>query len=1126
MADPTDSFAETSAQAATAAQTLELPDTAAGDRFTVLCELARGGLGRVLAATDDLLGREVAIKHVLRPSAEAHARFEREVRLTARLQHAGVVPVYDVGRWPNGEPFFVMKKVEGRSLAEIIAESRSFEQRMALLPRVLAVADTVAYAHANGIIHRDLKPSNVVISDYGETVVVDWGLAKDLSLPDVSPDLYGSPDASEPSAAEPAEAVPFLTQMGRVLGTPQFMPPEQAQGAPVDQRADVYALGAILYNVLAGRQPYDTPPSAALEKVKSAPPPPVRVHAPRVPVDLAAIIEKAMARTAAARYATAGALAQDLRRYLDGQLVQAHRYPLRALILRWLRRHRSAVIVAAVLLAAMIAASVVGVRRIVVERNAAVEARNIADQTRAAVEARENALVLLQAQRSLAEEPTAALAWLKRFQSTPSQAWLGAAVAEDAVALGVARHLFRFEPPAQVIAVSSTAPVMAAGQSDGRVTLYDLDTGKARALERHPGAVTDLSFSRRGGTLASGDVLGNVRLWTADGRLGEQLNLGAEPISTVRHSPVDAVIAVVSGRRTVTLIDAPAGSAAAVRTRFPLGDRSSGLAYCPETGVLVMTTMAGRALVLDRGARRPRALAGVHRDARLLCLPQGTRFVSAGVDGLVKLWDVRAGAPRVLGRHDDWVTSIAASPDSAMVATTSGDDTVRLFPVAGGPSRILRGHRETVRDAVFSPAGDRLATISYESNVRVWDLVSGETLGEFRAPPQLGATRLAFTADARHLVASGPGEARLWPVAGLPTRVLGAHGKLITALAWSPDGRTVASASRDQTAHTWDIATGAGWRSAPFGDWALALSFVDARSLHVSTRHRGTYLVRLDSGRTTQLGNQDSVNEQTFEGPGQLAYPEGGPAGAMVIKRLSTGHTVRLEGITPQPVNDLSFTADGRTVVVGTEDGAVGVWSTDTGRNLTLHQLKEPIQDLTLSPDQRWAAIYTQHNRLLRWDLRSDQLLEIPTDKVRGDALFVTRDSRTLGYKAWDGTLRLVDLSSFATRVLRGHRTRIIALARNGARADLVATSDYHGFVRLWDLTTAKTAALHARAGAVDKLAFSPDGKFLVTSGEDARIRLWSVDAFPLNALEVKDTSWLEANTTAAVDDRQGLQSP
>ena len=150
-------------------------------------EIARGGMGRIVAAEDQRLGRPVALKELLEPAGEQLTRFQREALITARLQHPGIVPVYEAGRWPSGEPFFAMKLVSGRPLDRVIAETRTLDERLALLPRIAAAADAIAYAHSQRVVHRDLKPANVLIGDFGETVVIDWGLAKDLDRADGPP---------------------------------------------------------------------------------------------------------------------------------------------------------------------------------------------------------------------------------------------------------------------------------------------------------------------------------------------------------------------------------------------------------------------------------------------------------------------------------------------------------------------------------------------------------------------------------------------------------------------------------------------------------------------------------------------------------------------------------------------------------------------------------------------------------------------------------------------------------------------------------------------------------------------------------------------------------------------------
>jgi hypothetical protein len=344
-------------------------------------EIARGGMGRLHAARDRRVGRPVAVKELLDPSPAAAVRFEREALVTARLQHPAIVPVYEAGRWPSGEPFYAMKHVAGSSLDAVVAARRSLRERIALVPHVIAVADALAYAHSRRIIHRDLKPANVLVGDFGETVVIDWGLAKDLGAP------------AEDEAAEPARGDGSLTVAGQAMGTPAYMPPEQARGEPVDERADVYALGAMLYHVLAGRMPYAASSAQeTLRLVELGPPRPLREVEPGVPPELFTIVDKAMARDPARRYPTARQLAEDLRRYQTGQLVSAHVYTMGALVGRWVRRHRAVMAMAALMLVAVAATSAVAVARVVRARGEAERERARAEEgRREAVRAREEA---------------------------------------------------------------------------------------------------------------------------------------------------------------------------------------------------------------------------------------------------------------------------------------------------------------------------------------------------------------------------------------------------------------------------------------------------------------------------------------------------------------------------------------------------------------------------------------------------------------------------------------------------------------------------------------------------------------------------------------------------------------
>jgi tetratricopeptide (TPR) repeat protein/tRNA A-37 threonylcarbamoyl transferase component Bud32 len=345
-------------------------------RYAVLDEIARGGMGRIYAARDRKLGRTIAIKELLVSDPALHARFAREAQITARLQHPNIVNLLETGAWPTGEPFYVMKLVAGTSLDQAIATRPTLTDRLGLLPNITAVADALAYAHGKRIIHRDLKPANVLVGEFGETVVIDWGLAKDLTDTTAVSD---APVMRRPSWRDLEGA----TEVGSVLGTPAYMPAEQAYGEAVDARADVYALGALLYHVLAGAPPYAGKSAAAiLDQVTAGPPPSLAARVPGVPADLVAITEKAMAFAAADRYPTAKQLADDLKKFQTGQLVGAHDYTARQLVARWVRRHRTAVAVGGVAVVALAAVGALAIHNVVQEQARTEQQRTLADRNR------------------------------------------------------------------------------------------------------------------------------------------------------------------------------------------------------------------------------------------------------------------------------------------------------------------------------------------------------------------------------------------------------------------------------------------------------------------------------------------------------------------------------------------------------------------------------------------------------------------------------------------------------------------------------------------------------------------------------------------------------------------------
>jgi PAS domain S-box-containing protein len=294
------------------------------ERYTRLRLHATGGIGRVWLAHDSALGRDVALKE-LRPERAEHAtlgaRFLQEAQITGQLEHPGIIPVYELVRAHDGQqPFYTMRFVKGRTLSE--AARAYHDKRLAgqadplglpaLLNAFVTVCNTVAYAHSRGVIHRDLKGQNVILGDFGEVVVLDWGLAKRVGRPEA--------EALAPSVVlNEGGADSGYTMQGQALGTPAYMAPEQAEGRLdlIDRRTDVYGLGAILYEILTGAPPFTGGSTEeVLRKVREEPPAPPRQCWPEVPPPLEAICLRALAKQPEDRCTAACEVAQQVQHWL------------------------------------------------------------------------------------------------------------------------------------------------------------------------------------------------------------------------------------------------------------------------------------------------------------------------------------------------------------------------------------------------------------------------------------------------------------------------------------------------------------------------------------------------------------------------------------------------------------------------------------------------------------------------------------------------------------------------------------------------------------------------------------------------------------------------------------------
>jgi eukaryotic-like serine/threonine-protein kinase len=673
-------------------------------------EVARGGMGRIIAARDLRIGRPIAIKELLGRSPQLAARFEREARVTARLQHPGIVPIYEIGKWPDGTPFYTMRMVEGRALVDAIAAAKTLTARLALLPAVIAATEAVAFAHAKRVIHRDLTPSNILVGAYGETVVIDWGLAKDLA------DGVDHDDLED--VAEPESSNERLTGVGAVIGTATYMPPEQAHAVPVDERADVYALGAILYHVLAGVPPYRAKTAKELLRaVKTTAPPPIQEIQPGTPRDLVSIVTKAMARDPEARYPSARELAEELKRFQTGRLVEAHAYSRFELFKRFLVRHRSVVTVIALALVISATFGTYAVRRIL----------------RSRAEARETvrALILEKGRiEMLAGNTQRALAYLWHVRQAGEQS------------------------PTLDFLLGSALRGLATSQ-------YTLDCGSN-------GSVRTVAFDK-GSKLVAAACHEVTRVWRlADGKEVAKFETGDAGYDGVKFS-LDGKLLATWGDSGIARIWNVETHALVVELEHGKNIEINRATFTPDASKLATTGADGIAIIWDvaRGTAIHRITASTAPVPKLRALygylsPDGKRLFAMSPNGLGGGWDAETG--ELLGRadHGSYVVGGDVSPMGALASSCGMDNRVRVWEtVHGGLVHQFEGHIEPVWKCVFSSDGRLLLTGGHDGRANVYDLTTGKLVTTVEHEDIV--INADFTPDTRRFATTGvSGRTRVW----------------------------------------------------------------------------------------------------------------------------------------------------------------------------------------------------------------------------------------------------------------------------------------------------------------------------------------------------------------------------
>jgi WD40 repeat protein/serine/threonine protein kinase len=1053
--------------------------------FRIVRVIGRGGMGVVYEAEQVSLGRRVALKvlpQALGLDATRKARFEREARAAAKLHHTNIVPVFGVGEH-DGVPYYVMQLIDGRGLDAVLLELRSrpapsppatladsppAEPAPADIgttltvpsppdgtpPRPTAqpepgaapvlpgssssslsggksgsywrdvarigaqVADALEYAHRQGILHRDIKPSNLLLDSQGAVWVTDFGLAK-------------------------AEDSDNLTQAGDIIGTLRYMPPEAFEGRG-DRRADIYALGLTLYELLALRPAYrEADRNQLVRQVMTAEPARLdRINA-LIPRDLVTVVHKAADRDPARRYQKAGELGDDLRRFLADQPIKARRTSSLERLVRWARHNRGVAAALAAIALILVAVAVGSGVAAVQFRRLAVTAdleRDKAEQS--AVEAR---------QRSEAER------W-QRYRSNIAAA--GSAL--QLQSSGAARRALEAAPAEyrdwEWLHFTSRL-------DEARLVLSGLGM-----LDLNPSGV--VSFRPDGKQIATTEQAdGTVRVWdAATGREVGVLPGQGQPIMKLAFGPDGQRLLVFSIDGTLRSWD-PAANGARVLLRIPPFWQTIGDILSPNQSFL-FGVKDHTAQLWDIGIGRKRAdLTGQLTKDSLTAVafsPDSRYLAYSTEDFATHIWDMRTGAEaHVLRGHTSDIRALAFSPDGKRLASGSAypENTARLWDVATGKViEVLRGHRNEVTRVAFSPDGTRLATASQDQTARLWDGVTGReiaTLQGHRGPVH----HVAFRPDGRQFVTSShDGTLRLWDAAaGDPVAVLHGHAAGVWAAVFSPDGALLASASADGTVRLWDMA---------LAERSGVLRGHTSYVYDVAFSPDGTRAASAAWDGTVRLWDPTSCL--------QTRTPLPLPDGALRV------------------VVGVCFHPDGKQIASANGDGFLRVWDTASGK--VLRKLRYPGGDWKLYPRGRFdpkgtlLAAGSTDGLIRLWGAEGDEPVATLAghEGVAGDVAFHP-DGAQLASGGVDKTVRLWDV---ATRqpaaVLRGH-TGIVTRVGYSADGRLLASASEDRTVRLWDAARGEALAVLPHGSIVYGVAFNPSGTRLAAGCADNTIRLWDV---------------------------------
>ncbi len=1025
------------------------------DRYTILWEAGRGGIGRVVLAEDRHTGRQIAIKELLIQKAAdastgsvtgATARFLREARITAQLEHPGIVPLYEIGKRRDGTFYYTMKFIRGKTLLDTISESPDVSDRLSLLPAFSNLCNAIAFAHSKGILHRDIKPGNVMLGQFGETLVIDWGLAK----------TAGGRDRDNSLFSRRAEALRDLaagqTIMGQAVGTPAYMAPEQALGKhdDVDELSDVYALGAVLYQILTGRPPFtgknaqeillDVIEYAAGDKTL---PVPTDID-PDVPPELSAVAMKALNADKRARYGSAKDLVRDVEAFMTGTRVIAYRYSKIELFTRFIRRHKAAATASMAVLVAILSALVVtslSYRKEWAARQRERRARIMEHEQRLTAHwqlARAHlhkALTLaadhrlleagLFASKGLLEDPRLAGSPYHdpafRPPETPDTDLMDPELAsmiylaKTSAISGVTKALALHDDPKSLVLSAPTGNLLIS--SDRGITALGMEPG--HKILRPPRGIA-LALSPDGQSVVLRRIKGRLAVWSVASRQTIELSAnGALVRAAAFLAPNRVALGFNDG--SVEIWNVTSNERLWHKALF-----LDPVDHLAGSGGNVVAASSGRRIALFvPGAKT--------QDRHRTPLRQS-----------IQPFETTTPAP---------VTALSLSPNGRWLAVGSDDGTILLRGLEKDALlRRLSAHRDRVTALRFSPRGDLLASGSWDGTMRLWSR-TGQAIAAVSAHEQ-GVRDLTFSPNADLIVTVGSDRrALVWRLARpMPVTTFQSAVGQIKAAAFSPDGRFLAAGGSERAAAIW-------LRKAPDRPIAHLLGESAVRALAFSADAHTLFYA--------------------FDG-------------RVVSVRCPAGSMLRSVRAHENVIRSMQSCPNGKLLLTAGMDGHLKGWDPSTGRSLFDIHTKHRILRSALSPDCREAATAAMDGRVQLWSLTN---LHAPSRLLLrhahlASALAYSPDGTTVASAGKDATIVVQDRASghiLARLTAHSRWVNQVVFSPNGK---LLASGGDDRRVWIWDRATWHPLFFIPTQKEVSALTFSPDGKWLAL-GDAGRLLVY-----------------------------------